>query len=199
MEGGHWVCSWAWARAVAGARCHSEVNWEPGRARGARPGGASPAGACRAESESAGARSRAALVRAHWEMLGCLLWAAGEELPVLGAAGVGGWELGLGRGCWNISEVQKPGKRRSGLLLGLHVEQEEKSFWQVVLERQKVAEQLGKSFGFLAAPVGGWLVWGGLALASSQLWREEGRFQHQGLGGFLQGHEVTGHRAMASH
>lgn len=87
---------------------------------------------------------------------------------MLGAVGVGGWEPGLGRGCWNICEVQKPGKgRRSGLLLGLHVEQEEKSFWLVVLERLKVAEQLGKSFGFLAALAGGWLVWGGLVLASS--------------------------------
>lgn len=76
---------------------------------------------------------------------------------MLGAVGVDGWEPGLGKGCWSISEVQRPGKQRSGLLLGLHVEQEEKSFWQVALETQKVAEQQRQSFGFLAAPVGGWL------------------------------------------
>lgn len=47
---------------------------------------------------------------------------------MLGAVVVDGWELVLGKGCWNISEVQKPGKWRSGLLLGLYVEQEEKNF-----------------------------------------------------------------------
>lgn len=51
----------------------------------------------------------------------------------------------------------------------MRAEQEERSFWRVVLERLKVAEQLGKSFGFLAAPEGGWLVWEGLVLVSSQL------------------------------
>lgn len=73
----------------------------------------------------------------------------------MGAVVVGGWELGLGTGCWSIVEVQKPGNWRSGLLPGLYVGQEEKSFWQVALERLKAAEQLGQSFGFLAALVGG--------------------------------------------
>jgi len=83
--------------------------------------------------ESAEECSRAALVHARcWmqqeEMLDCLIWAAVEESPVLGAVVVDGWEPVWGRGCWSISEVRKPAKRRSELLLGLHAEQEEKNF-----------------------------------------------------------------------
>lgn len=54
---------------------------------------------------------------------------------MLGVVVVDGWELVLGKGCWSIAEVQKPGSWRAGLLLGLHAGREEKNFWQVVLVR----------------------------------------------------------------
>lgn len=142
--------------------------------------GVFPEGGCRAVSGSAEECNRAARVRARCpaqrEVSGCLLWAAAEESPAPGAAGAGGWEPGAGTGCWRIAEEQRPANRSSGLLRGWRVEQEEKNFWQVVLERQRVAEWPGQDSGCPAVPAGGWLAWGVLALASLQLSREQARF-----------------------
>lgn len=145
-----------------------------------------PEGGCRAVSGSAEECNRAARVRARCparrEASGCLLWAAAEESPAPGAAGAGGWEPAAGTGCWRSAEEQRPANRSSGLLRGWRVEQEEKSFWQVVLERQRAAERPRQDSGCPAVPAGGWLAWGALALASSWLATEQERFHPCVLG-----------------